>query len=175
MCPWRPEAWDSTKQVAQARMSKRQEEMWPWDMHKEAEAQMCALGGQTPVVSPTQVTKSRSSPFTQIYVPPCPTRTHLGAVNWTWIIWKSNTPSKNPSNLSSIKIYFNYVHVCAAACGYVHVNVGTHRSQKRASDTLELELQAVGSHQIWVLDWTSVLSKSSKSSQPQSYFSSLSF
>lgn len=106
---WRPEAWDSMKQVAQARMSKRQKELWPWDMNNEAEAQMCALGGQPPVVSPTQVTKSPSSP---IHTDIRPTPSHPGAVNWTWIIWKSNTHSKNPNNLSSIKIYFNYVHVC---------------------------------------------------------------
>lgn len=45
--------------------------------------------------------------------------------------------------------------------GYVHTNVSTHGDQKRASKSLELELQVAMRHLRGVLGFTWVLSKSS--------------
>lgn len=55
-------------------------------------------------------------------------------------------------------IYVLY-YVCLSICGYVHVSSGTQRSQKRALAYLDLELQAVVTHLIWVLNL--ILCKSS--------------
>lgn len=42
-----------------------------------------------------------------------------------------------------------YIHV--SVFEYVHICVGNHRKQKRTSDSLEMELQGVVNHQMWVL------------------------
>lgn len=44
-----------------------------------------------------------------------------------------------------------YVNVCFSVWGCMHVSAGTHRSCKRVLGRLELELQEVMSHPMWVL------------------------
>lgn len=41
--------------------------------------------------------------------------------------------------------------MCVSMCGYVRLSAGTDDGQKRASDPLKLELEAVVSHPTWVL------------------------
>jgi hypothetical protein len=48
--------------------------------------------------------------------------------------------------LKNTYFVFNYVY-----CGYVHINIGTYRGQKRALDPQELELQDVLNHPTCVL------------------------
>ena len=43
------------------------------------------------------------------------------------------------------------VCVCMCACVHVYIGADTHRALKRAPDSLELELQVVVSHLMWVL------------------------
>ena len=45
---------------------------------------------------------------------------------------------------------FIYVYICLGKC--LHVNMGAQRGQKKASDTLKLELQIVVNCVTWVLD-----------------------
>jgi hypothetical protein len=52
---------------------------------------------------------------------------------------------------------FNRMHVWVSVCRYVHMSAGAHGSQKRASDFLNLELQAIVRHSVWMLDLNSGL------------------
>lgn len=43
------------------------------------------------------------------------------------------------------------MHICVFVCGYMHLGAGTSRSQKRALEPLELELEQVVRHLVSVL------------------------
>ena len=50
-----------------------------------------------------------------------------------------------------ILFVFNYMYLYVSVCEYAHVDAGTQGGKKKASDPLELKLQAVVSHLMWVL------------------------
>lgn len=89
----------------------------------------------------------------------------MGARNWTWILWKSNIHSKNPSNLSSIKIYLIMcmyvcfcVWVCVGKCGYSQKPEEGFRYPGAGAGTTRCYKPA----DMGTGNWTSILFKSSK-------------
>lgn len=52
---------------------------------------------------------------------------------------------------------FNCAYLCVFMCRYVGVNTGTLGDQKRMSCPLELELQAIVTHPLWILGTNSGL------------------
>ena len=68
-------------------------------------------------------------------------------------------------------ILFFKLCVCISVCGYVHRNAGALGGQKRASDHLELELQATEPHSMCAAaSQTHILCKGSSHSSPQADF-----
>lgn len=69
-----------------------------------------------------------------------------------------------------IKIFIITLYICVHACQYVyHVHLGAHEGQKRAWESLELELQEVVNHPVWILGIESQSSARVASTQFLSY------
>lgn len=49
-----------------------------------------------------------------------------------------------------VLFFLNDMNVCVAMCVYVHVSRGVCKGQKTVSNLLELELQVLVSHFIWM-------------------------
>lgn len=48
-------------------------------------------------------------------------------------------------------LYLTCIYVCVLVCMYMACIVGARRGRKRASDSAQLELQAVVSYSVWVV------------------------
>lgn len=63
-----------------------------------------------------------------------------------------NTDCAVHSHVGSIfRFIFNF-ELCASVCGYVYMSESVQGGQKRAQIPLQLDLQAVESHLMWVLE-----------------------